>query len=486
MGIKICPECGGKVSETRNNCIHCGYIFPEPKPKKKCPDCEAEVDEDLNECPECGYYFVLPEASETKEKEPKTEESKVEEPEKQEADEKSNKTLNVVCSSCGSSDCEQLDEYTYRCRHCSSIIKVKKPDVNVYNINSFAGDARTADVPVYQVVKNFDEGDFVREVVLYLAKNGDVSPLFLEYFKVDKSMVSLAYLTFVTKEYQVDVSYSCEIGIDYTVKYYENGQEKTKKQTRWEPFSGTGSDGGTTTFYAFGEETTIDAYMPIFLESGYEFEEFKETDRYPLKRRSDRSCDEREKSFKVSSLESSCRRGLPGDHNRNFRSNGRCTLGEIIQYYYVPSFTLIAQSNAHDIIFTCVANHHGTIMHYFPEGAEIANQGDERMPTIYKAKLRFKGTSFGKVSLACVIAFPILMGLSFILTFAIHSGYFMIGFPIYLGCLIAVIVLRKKTINQILRHLIYKFKHKKLEACRKCLQSNNLSPLSDKEKEEIV
>ena len=33
MGIKICPDCGGKGSESRNDCIHCGYLFA-PKQKK--------------------------------------------------------------------------------------------------------------------------------------------------------------------------------------------------------------------------------------------------------------------------------------------------------------------------------------------------------------------------------------------------------------------------------------------------------------------
>ena len=33
MGIKICPDCGGKVSETRNDCIHCGYLFVSKQKK---------------------------------------------------------------------------------------------------------------------------------------------------------------------------------------------------------------------------------------------------------------------------------------------------------------------------------------------------------------------------------------------------------------------------------------------------------------------
>ena len=54
MGIKFCPKCGGKVSLVRNDCIHCGYVFPT---KKQCPDCEEMIDAELAECPVCGHPF---------------------------------------------------------------------------------------------------------------------------------------------------------------------------------------------------------------------------------------------------------------------------------------------------------------------------------------------------------------------------------------------------------------------------------------------
>lgn len=54
MGIKICPKCGGKVSTSRNVCIHCGYEFPS---SKKCPDCGEPLDINVKECPVCGYLF---------------------------------------------------------------------------------------------------------------------------------------------------------------------------------------------------------------------------------------------------------------------------------------------------------------------------------------------------------------------------------------------------------------------------------------------
>ena len=55
MAIRICPECGGKCTTTRNDCIHCGYIFDDNK--KKCPECGELIDSKLTQCPVCGYEF---------------------------------------------------------------------------------------------------------------------------------------------------------------------------------------------------------------------------------------------------------------------------------------------------------------------------------------------------------------------------------------------------------------------------------------------
>jgi len=54
MAIKICPKCSGKVSETRNDCPHCGFIFSE---NKKCPECEEFIPINSQECPVCGFRF---------------------------------------------------------------------------------------------------------------------------------------------------------------------------------------------------------------------------------------------------------------------------------------------------------------------------------------------------------------------------------------------------------------------------------------------
>ena len=488
MGIKICPKCGGKVSETRDNCIHCGYVFLNTK---KCPDCGEDVDASVAECPECGHIF---EEKAIKTNETKSDKSTlsvddggmkkvdITENDKEKHNENEHSVSNVTCSSCGSSDCTQLDEYTYKCNHCFSVIKIKKPDVKVFNINSFAGDSKTEDVPIYQVVKNLDEETFVRKCILHLAHSGNVSPTFLENFRLDKSMVSLAYLTFISKDFIVDITYTCEIGKNVTVKYYlSDGSERRKTETQWEPFAGKASDGGTTTFCAFGSETKIEALIPLFYESSYEFEPFKESDRYPLKRRADRSVEENEKEHQIRNLEHECERNLPGDYSRNFKSNGRCILSGTKALYYVPTFSLIAESNGHKVVFSSVANEDGKVRHVFLEGTEVANSGDETMPKEDKARGIFRKTSFGIISLISVILLPLLIIASIVLAIIFSSFYYVIGVPIYLAGVITTVIFRRRTIDQILDNLVYEFKQRKLLSCKICLEANNLAPLSKDE-----
>lgn len=48
MALIKCPECGGEVSSSAKQCIHCGFSF------KICPDCNAVVECNTEVCPECG------------------------------------------------------------------------------------------------------------------------------------------------------------------------------------------------------------------------------------------------------------------------------------------------------------------------------------------------------------------------------------------------------------------------------------------------
>ena len=55
MGVKICPNCNGKVSNSRNTCPHCNYQFDNSI--ITCPDCNEEVKVGTAECPICGHTF---------------------------------------------------------------------------------------------------------------------------------------------------------------------------------------------------------------------------------------------------------------------------------------------------------------------------------------------------------------------------------------------------------------------------------------------
>ena len=55
MAIRICPKCYGKCTTTRNDCVHCGYVFEQRY--KRCPECGERIDSTLKECSTCGYKF---------------------------------------------------------------------------------------------------------------------------------------------------------------------------------------------------------------------------------------------------------------------------------------------------------------------------------------------------------------------------------------------------------------------------------------------
>ena len=53
MAIISCPECGGKMSDTSKQCIHCGCTVT------LCPECRKALTPNVAVCPECGYSFDM-------------------------------------------------------------------------------------------------------------------------------------------------------------------------------------------------------------------------------------------------------------------------------------------------------------------------------------------------------------------------------------------------------------------------------------------
>lgn len=57
MALTTCPECGGKISTTVKNCIHCGCKITV------CPECGMTLIGEPISCTECGYSFGSKNAS---------------------------------------------------------------------------------------------------------------------------------------------------------------------------------------------------------------------------------------------------------------------------------------------------------------------------------------------------------------------------------------------------------------------------------------
>lgn len=448
MTTRICPNCGSKCALTERRCVHCGYIFSQSN----------------------GFNSLgsLP-------------------------------MSNVICSSCGSGDCSKLDDFTYRCNHCQSIIKLPRPDVNIYTINSYA-TGKYENTPVYQLVKNYDENTFVRDSFLALAEDPNISIGLLASFKANASMVKLRYLTFVEREYEAEVHYSCLVGNDYTVTYYENGQQRSRTETKWDPFSGSGSDGGLCYYCTFGEETYVDFnvdYISYRKNHKDKFEQFTEMTLFPLKTNIDASRNSSKRSELLFDLEYSLERRVPGSHCQSWNASGNCRFYEPTAFYYIPcySLTLSLSGNQIEIVTIASTSQDGLEKLFKDNNARRLNAGYEMEPKENDAGKLFRKSSFGILSTIAIILLPII---AFVFLVAAcfekiaNIKTSSITAPTILGvlfCIVGLIVLiltRKTTERNVHNGLIYEYRIKKIKACNRYLKANGFAELSKGEKKRIL
>ncbi|MBO4572444.1 MAG: hypothetical protein J5762_01570 [Clostridia bacterium] len=157
--------------------------------------------------------------------------------------------VSVKCDNCGSSDIAIISDEFGVCRHCRTIISFPKDNitnvinstVNIYsaeahpNVNDYNG--------VYMVDKTIGDNAFLRECFIYLAEKDTPNDIFetTEFGIVKNDFNQLAM-----GQYDINISYSCSIGIDKTEHYKEtvlkNGKlieiDKTRTVTQWTPQSG--------------------------------------------------------------------------------------------------------------------------------------------------------------------------------------------------------------------------------------------------------
>lgn len=56
MPLIACPECKGKISDTVDSCIHCGFVLQKPYSiYASCHECEGKIADIEQVCPHCGF-----------------------------------------------------------------------------------------------------------------------------------------------------------------------------------------------------------------------------------------------------------------------------------------------------------------------------------------------------------------------------------------------------------------------------------------------
>ena len=91
---------------------------------------------------------------------------------------------------------------------------------------------------VERINKEISESEFLREAFLRLSLETDTPADILEsqFGKVENFENQ-----YLQVKAETNCTYSCSVGYDRNVTYYENGKQKTKTVTDWQPFSGTNS-----------------------------------------------------------------------------------------------------------------------------------------------------------------------------------------------------------------------------------------------------
>ena len=386
MAIRICPKCGGKCSDTRKDCPHCGYVFIETK---VCPECNENIDVQLDECPICGYHFINVDnkgnPNETEQDRDLTEITDEEENIEKEKlvsitcpncrsndclmindDEYACKNCNYVftkndlkklkiepqlvsitCPNCGSNDCLSTGNNEYSCKNCNStfVYNDGKPTI-INNINVNNNDKDDFKKKALSFDKTISKDEFKRSLFIALATNEKTpSDLFDTEIKIVEEKGEVYFGAF-----EVESQVSCSVGYDRIEEYWDkeskvdyiNGKrierlvdvKKTKTVTDWSPYHGTYSD--IFSGYAFEDGQRVSEFRSVI--KGVNKEKDVHIIDFP-KKYSQKAYKElkHEAEFTCESLIN-----IPGDHYKNASYNSSSKLVELFYFtgpIYRSSYT---------------------------------------------------------------------------------------------------------------------------------------------------
>ena len=468
MGIRICPDCGGKVSESRRDCIHCGYVFPVTK---QCPDCGESVEEHAKVCPECGYPFEVEQTTgvATANVAPtvQTNKSKVE------RTSKLHETTSVVCPQCGSNDIELKSSELGKCRACGTTVVLPKKEQQVNVVNNFVVNNNAENSAQYYTIKRERtlNDEFIREA--YVAMTQDrKTPIDISDGEFD--LVKESNEQYIEVDSTANITYSATVGYDYMVTYTDYDSQgkpvkRTKRETEWKPFSGShvtqstvyvGNDDNSNRASAFNRAVNHAEPGSIMPYDG------TNSSVAPLS--PDPSAVE---SAKVESLERAkveAERSLPGDRHKDFRASGSATVNSV-KSYSAPTQDAVFKYKEEEHFCTAFAFGPFMLGGTSPDDSDSIHQVvKEKTNPLFIASLSLLGV----LIVLIIVAFACPVGFDGALSSILVPACVM------LAMLIASIVVTKSLYTK----LINKQQHAKVERTDEKLSELKLAPMTDAEK----
>ena len=469
MGIRICPECGGKVSDSRNECIHCGYVFPVTR---QCPDCGENIEENAKVCPECGYAFEVEQTTRvaTANVAPtvQTSESTVE------RTSKLDETTSVVCPQCGSNDIELKSSELGKCKHCGTTVVLPKKENQMNVVNNFVVNTNANDSVRYYTIKRERtlNDEFIREAYVSMAKNVKTP---IDISDGEFTVVEENNEQYLEVDSTANITYSATIGYDYEVHYTDYDSQgkpiqKTKTETEWKPFSG--SLVKQSTVYVGNNEssvrTTAFDLALNYAEPGsvVPYDGTNSVEAVPLI--PNHSAIKSAREVSVLKAESEARSSLPGNRYKDFRASGSATIHSVSSYS-APTQDALLKYNERE--FPCTAFAFGP----FLLGGIIPDDSNSIHQVVRKKTNPLFITSLlllGALISLIVVAFTCPIGYDGAIVAILVPAFVM------MTMLIASIVVTKLLYTR----LIKKQQHAKVKRTNEKLNELKLAPMTDAEK----
>ncbi len=275
---------------------------------------------------------------------------------------------------------------------------------------------------VQRIKKEFEQDTFMRDLLVRLSTDNSTPTDILDS---EFGEIHAQEKEFLTVKAEVDVCFSCTIGYDRQVTYYDNGTKKTKTVTDWQPFNGSNHSEEISTV----ENTNVDD-ADAFMNVRRAIQAAKES-----KDESIIDCDTNSMQIVPSALNDAkndcvgeCFRAvnLPGDRQKDKSHSGTASILQIdgtILPHYALTYTYKGQEYAAGA-YAC-----GSVNSYYKAPNENSAVND-----IAKKKTRpLKWSALG----------AFLIGI--MLNIFTSIGIALIGYGAAIGLVIAYIAVRIKT-----------------------------------------